>query len=346
MPPDLPKHESTRSTHQSRLPHPDSDPIAVSVGILTYKRPQLLARTLDSLVDGGLLDAVSPSSVDRRGACWHLKEVLVVDNDPAASARDAVADYATSHNTFTALHYVHEPEPGLAAARNRALDEALGDVLVFIDDDEEADPGWPAGLVELMAETGAALVGAPVRTTFVNDPPAWVTAGGYFEREEPPHATTVPWLRSGNLAIDLAAVRAAEVRFDPAFSRSGGEDVAFSRLAATRGLDLRWARGEAVTETVGPDRTTVRWVTNRWRKGSSAYVRAHLASDDSRRIRIETAARGAGRLAQGLAMALAGLVTIQWGRVIKGVAEMHRGFGYLEGLAGRRGSTYGSDGGK
>ncbi|MEM8924717.1 MAG: glycosyltransferase family 2 protein [Actinomycetota bacterium] len=337
MPSDLPEHASTGIVA----------PTAVSVGILTYHRPESLVETLESLAAGGLFQRLADrGSDDRVEPSWTLCEVLVIDNDRSPSAADAVAAFARGLATPEVVHHLHEPEPGLAAARNRALDEAAGDVLVFIDDDERADAGWPDGLVTLLTTSDAAMVGAPVRTEFSSPPPDWVVSGGYFDRAEPPHGALLPWLRSGNLAIDLAAVREAGVRFDPAFGRSGGEDVAFSRLAVRHGLTLRWASAEAVTETVGPERTTARWVLNRWRKGSSAYARAHLAADDSLRRRLSTAARGVARLGQGAATVLLGGVSLHWGRVMKGVAEIHRGVGYLEGVVGRRSQAYGVKAGR
>ena len=44
--------------------------------------------------------------------------VLVVDNDPEAGARETCTGY------HPAVRYVHEPRPGIAAARSRALREA------------------------------------------------------------------------------------------------------------------------------------------------------------------------------------------------------------------------------
>ena len=67
---------------------------------------------------------------------------------------------ATDQTTPT-IRYVHEAEPGIVAARNRALDEASGDVLVFIDDDEIALPGWPNGLLETSAEDRCGTGGGP-----------------------------------------------------------------------------------------------------------------------------------------------------------------------------------------
>ncbi|MEM9615605.1 MAG: glycosyltransferase family A protein [Actinomycetota bacterium] len=311
---------------------------AVTIGILTYKRPWSVRKTLDSLRQARV---VGPSAIpaDTRHA---ITEVVVIDNDPEASATEVVLAWADEHGLGDVVRHVHEPEPGLAAARNRALDEATGVVLVFIDDDETAEEGWPHGQLEVLQTTGAALVGAPVLTAFEEKPPAWVTTGGFFDRDDPPHGNAVPWLRSGNLAIDLTRTRDAGVRFDPAFAFTGGEDVAFSRAAVAAGLDLRWSARGAVTELVGPDRTTARWLANRARRATASYVRANLAQEDGFRPRGSFAARGVIRLVQGVATVLVGAVTLNYARVVRGVTLLHRGFGFLEGLLGRRSRSYGA----
>lgn len=320
---------------------PTSEPEAlhaVTIGILTYKRPLLAQKTLNSLREVGVLDHPAASAATAHA----VTEVVVVDNDPEASATDVVSAWAQEHDLEAVVRHVHEPEPGLAAARNRALDEASGDVLVFIDDDETAEPGWPFGLLAVLETTGAALVGAPVLTAFGHEPPPWVVAGGFFDRHDPPHGERVPWLRSGNLAVDLAQIRAGGVRFDPAFAFTGGEDVAFSRAAVAAGLELRWSAQGAVTEHVGPERTTVRWLATRARRATASYVRANLAQEDGVGPKASFAARGVIRLVQGVTTVLVGGVTLNYARVVKGVTLLHTGFGFLEGLSGRRAASYGA----
>ncbi|MEL7155986.1 MAG: glycosyltransferase family 2 protein [Actinomycetota bacterium] len=317
----------------------------LTIGILTYQRPDSLVATLDSLVAAGALtgsdhgDGGSPSG-------YAVDEVLVIDNDQEPTAADAVAEWVRANGLAGLVRHVHEPSPGLAAARNRALDEATTPVLVFIDDDEQAEPGWPGGLVSVMQRTGAAMVGGPVHTRFDHEPPSWVTEGGHFERVDPAHEARTDWLRSGNLAIDLTQTRPAGLRFDQRFAFSGGEDVAFTKAAVGRGLELRWSTEGSVTEVVGPERTTPQWVRNRARHTTAAYVRAHPAEERTVRWRASMAARAAYRLARGGATVVVGAMTLHYGRVLTGVTQLHRGYGFLEGLMGRPGDAYGSGHGK
>ncbi len=74
------------------------------------------------------------------------QEVLVVDNAPAGDAtRRVLAD-------FPGVRYVEEPRPGLDVARNRALQEAGGEIIAFTDDDARPDPGWLRALARNFAD--------------------------------------------------------------------------------------------------------------------------------------------------------------------------------------------------
>jgi O-antigen biosynthesis protein len=68
-------------------------------------------------------------------------DLLVVDNAPSSD------DTAQLVTRYAAARYVREDRPGLNHARNRAVAEAHGDLIAFIDDDAVADPGWAKAVV-------------------------------------------------------------------------------------------------------------------------------------------------------------------------------------------------------
>jgi glycosyltransferase involved in cell wall biosynthesis len=143
--------------------------------MLTYRRTDELRRAVATV-----LDRAVPAVGDR----WSLNEVLIVDNNPDGMARATID--ALGAERGGPLRYVHEGAAGIVAGRNRALDEATGEILVFIDDDEIALDGWPHGLLKVMSDTGAAMVGGPVLFEFVEKPADWVVESGLFAR--PDHA--------------------------------------------------------------------------------------------------------------------------------------------------------------
>ena len=68
-------------------------------------------------------------------------EFLVIDN---ASSDDTGKILARRdwRRTDAPTRIVHEERLGVAHARNRAVEEARGEYLLFIDDDESADSDW------------------------------------------------------------------------------------------------------------------------------------------------------------------------------------------------------------
>jgi GT2 family glycosyltransferase len=70
-------------------------------------------------------------------------EVVVVDNAPTSNAVRTLVD---AGHSMRALRYVLEPRPGLSWARNAGIAAAGGEIIAFLDDDEEADIHWLAGL--------------------------------------------------------------------------------------------------------------------------------------------------------------------------------------------------------
>ena len=106
---------------------------SLDVAICTHGRPDALARCLDSLRRLGFLQA--PGQI----------QVLVVDNAPPdGRTAELVRQYPS-------VAYVVEPKPGLDFARNRAIHEARGELLAFLDDDVVVDRSWLAGLREAWA---------------------------------------------------------------------------------------------------------------------------------------------------------------------------------------------------
>jgi glycosyltransferase involved in cell wall biosynthesis len=111
----------------------DASALAVTVAICTRDRTALLERCLSSLFESIRGSRAQPG----------LIEVVVVDNAPTDDGtRDLVA------SSFPAAAYVREAKPGLNFARNRALEEARGDLVAFLDDDVVVDEGWLSGLVD------------------------------------------------------------------------------------------------------------------------------------------------------------------------------------------------------
>ena len=165
---------------------------------------------------------------------------------------------------------LHEPEPGLSRARNRALawcDEE--DVIAFVDDDALVDPGWYDALTNRWEEAPAAVacIGGPIRPQWPGRPPAWISDPllpaltvldmGEEVRDIDPEVRTV---YGANISFRVAALREAG-GFDPAYGHAGSS-VGFSeedeaeRALARLGHTIRYVPDAGVRHVIPPSRLT------------------------------------------------------------------------------------------
>jgi len=114
---------------------PGSGRPSVTAAICTRDRPDDVRRCLASLL------AVR----DAAGGVGAF-EILLVENAPSSSDTAVVIDGAPG------VRRCVEPMPGLDFARNRALAEATGEVIAFLDDDVVVDAGWFGGVIEALTE--------------------------------------------------------------------------------------------------------------------------------------------------------------------------------------------------
>jgi succinoglycan biosynthesis protein ExoM len=295
----------------------------VWVAVLTYRRP-------------ADLEAILPLLVAQAATVDPDCQVLVVDNDPAGGAREVVEAHA-------GVTYVHEATPGIAAARNRALEVARAssvDVLVFIDDDERPSESWLRLLVDrYLVDRPFAVVG-PVVSEFTAPLEPWVEAGRFFDRRRLPTGTPVTLAATNNLLLDLDQVDALGLRFDDRYGVTGGSDTLFTRAAAAAGARLVWCDEAVVTDVVPVDRLTRRWVLRRAFRAGNTWTRTSLDLAPSRpatvAVALKMAVLGAVRTAAGGVRWLAGIVSRSARHQARGARTAARGAGVLAGLVGGR----------
>lgn len=212
----------------------------ICVCICTFKRPKRLA---------ALLDALGRQQTAER----FTYDVMVVDNDhQGTAARIARADRADR----LSIRYALQPEQNIALARNRAVANAHGDYVAFIDDDEVPPDDWLLTLYTVLKSSrDTAGVLGPVLPRFEERPPKWVRKARLFER--PSHATgdILTWqqTRTGNAMLRHNTLSLVSGPFRKEFG-SGGEDRDFFRRAITRGARFTWCNEAPVFEAVPPQR--------------------------------------------------------------------------------------------
>jgi succinoglycan biosynthesis protein ExoM len=212
----------------------------ISVCVCTYKRPEFLKRLLNALGEqetGGLF----------------TYSIVVADNDRLQSGEAVVEDFRKSHSV--AIRYCVEGRQNIALARNQAIENADGDFVAFIDDDEFPAGNWLLNLFRACEQYQVDGVLGPVRRHFDETPPKWIVKGEFYERPIHPTGLPVRWSlgRTGNVLLRKTVFTPGEPPFRPEFRH--GEDQDFFRRAIASGRRFIWCSDAIAYEVVPP----VRW---------------------------------------------------------------------------------------
>jgi succinoglycan biosynthesis protein ExoM len=212
----------------------------VSVCICTFRRAALLTHLLQEL-----------ESQETAGLFTY--SVVVCDNDASQSAKELVLRFAAA--SHLKVVYCAEPEQNIALARNRAVANATGEYIAFLDDDEYPARDWLLQLFGACNKYRVDGVLGPVKPHFEQSPPRWVTTGNFFDR--PTHKTgfIVDWTegRTGNLLFRRRILDGITEVFRPQFG-SGGEDRDFFRRMIGSGSAFVWCDEAVAYEVVPPIR--------------------------------------------------------------------------------------------
>ena len=298
-------------------------PVPVTIAVPTYRRPDDLRELLPLLLSQAA--AIAP---DRFAV-----SVLVVDNDPEGGAR-AVVEQAGAGS----IHYAHEPEPGISAVRNRAIDVAGGGLLAYIDDDERPNDVWLSALLDTWTSSKAAAVSGRVIAAFAGPLDPWLEAGSFFRRRSMPTGSGIDLAAAGNLLLDLDQVVATGLRFASDLGLTGGEDTLLSRQLHAAGLRMVWCDESMVIDMVPRARMTRRWVLTRaWSHGNTTSVVAlRLARSPLGRLRVRAMQTlgGIARIVAGLGRFAFGLLVRSDRHQARGLRMAFRGAGFVSGALG------------
>jgi glycosyltransferase involved in cell wall biosynthesis len=100
-----------------------------TVAIPTYNGESRLSKVLERLqIQQGVKQLI-----------W---EIIIVDNNSTDGTAKLIQEYQTNCKSDIPLRYFFEREQGLAFARNRAIIEAHGELVGFLDDDNLPAPDW------------------------------------------------------------------------------------------------------------------------------------------------------------------------------------------------------------
>jgi len=250
----------------------------ITVILCTYNRCQTLGKALDSIAV-----SILPDSVE-----W---EVLVVDNNSNDQTWKVVEDFCRRYPGR--FRYLLEPQQGLSYARNAAIRQAQGDVLVFTDDDVIVEDTWLQNLTEPLRHGEWAGSGGRVRPACTFVPPRWLSLEAYslgplaiFDRgpsagelAEPPFGANMAFRRQmfekyGTFRTDLG--RCGK-------NLLSNEDTEFGRRLLAAGERLRYEPSAVVYHPVPESRMQKQYFLAWWFAKGRADSRELGVRPDSKR---------------------------------------------------------------
>jgi succinoglycan biosynthesis protein ExoM len=276
----------------------------ISVCICTYKR----ASVVDTLAS--IADQILPPG-------WRT-EIVVVDNDEAGSAEQAVREWCARN--VIPVRYMVQPRRNIAATRNAALELARGDWLALIDDDERANPTWLGHLIQTAEQHAADIVIGNVIALYPPSTPAWLRRADPLSRDWGATGEVLPTGSTANAFLRADLVRQSGIRFDEALGLTGGEDTDFFSHLHAAGARIVVCAEAIVAETIPHGRLEADYLRRRALRSGQSYGEIRLRSlRGAQRLAFMAAASGKAALFLGLAAPLGGLArSAAWRLRIRG----------------------------
>lgn len=302
-----------------------------AVCICTRARPVMLRRCLASLRVQALGDAPLQFLI------------IVVDNDPAQSARPVFDEVIGAGGEYLVC-----AEPGIPFARNAALDAALAadaDFIAFIDDDEVAPPNWLQTLFLALLASGADAAQGEVQQVSC---PEELKRRGLELLAASPQCEPVESIATCNTLFKASLAKSPlSLRFDEAMRYTGGSDKDYFMRAHKAGARVVRVRGAQVIEEVAQGRETLSYAAMRAFAAGNNY-QLRMSKNESATVAFR---RVAGRVVErgfsGTAkLVFAGLLSVllQWRsaerQLRRGSANLSFALGCLAPLVGLRAHPY------
>lgn len=248
----------------------------ITVAICTVNRLSLVRETIDA--------TLAELSGFSRG---HL---LVVDNGSTDGTIDYLSALASADKRVL---FVRESEPGLYFARVAAIRAAIGEFIVFLDDDAVPDQGWLAGILRpLVREPRIGACGCPARPRWLAPRPDWFPERFLDEfvafRDVPTRIyCSFPSYPPG-LAVAVRRHACLELFADPQRMAAplgrrstddskpiySGEDTDLCEIYAQNGFEVIVEAAPAVAHAIHASRLSPDWFRRRFR--SEGHGRVYL----------------------------------------------------------------------
>lgn len=219
----------------------------ITVCVCTYKRPLLLAELIRGLISQSTGNLFSYS-------------IIVVDNDYRKSAENTVSYF--KKNSRIDIEYFIEEKQNVSLARNKAVNNAKGGLIAFIDDDEFPAQDWLLNLFRVFQKSGCSGVVGRINYKFSDAAPEWVKKTSFFNLGYKTGTILTRDIYTANVLLDRRLFSLENNYFLPEFG-GGGEDSVFFYRSRKLGHNFIWCN-EAVVHTLVPqERLEIKWLLRR-----------------------------------------------------------------------------------
>lgn len=164
-------------------------PIDFSIVVCTHNRASMLADCIDSMLK---------QTIEK-----NRFEIIIVDNNSTDDTEEIAKEFVKNHNN---IKYFKETIIGYSAPRNCGWQNASGNIIAYIDDDEIAAPNWLENIEKaFQIEEKPDIVGGICMLKYDVNPPDWFieSMGGTNKNRQKGilNQRTDSYLGCGNIAF-------------------------------------------------------------------------------------------------------------------------------------------------
>lgn len=233
--------------------------IKYSICILTFKRPKLLEKLLNSLE--------LQEKIEKREF-----EIIIVDNDEYLSAKIIVEKHKTKFNSLYKIRYYNQPIKNLSVSRNLAVQKSIGSYILFIDDDEYADKLWAYSLIDGIINYEADVAFGKLELEFSSEVPQYMRCRDYFFPKNLETGSEAKFFYSGNVIIKKSIFEELRITFDEQFGLTGGEDSHLFQRFKDSGKKLIFVNEAIIYEYVPLERGNLKYLLKRNLRSGNGYI--------------------------------------------------------------------------
>jgi glycosyltransferase involved in cell wall biosynthesis len=224
-------------------------PVA-SIIVCTHNRAELLEPSLLSILG------------DQASVRW---ELIVVDN-ASTDQTEAVVARCRDRAADLRFEYLVEKQLGLSHARNRGIDAAEGEYLLFTDDDVLVQRGWIDALCAGFSGADVVGVAGRILPNWPSPPPRWLAGrhSGLLALtdfgDDPRDLMEGEVPVGANMAIRASALGGVRTPFDPRLGNQGSDQFAYEEfdlfLQLRKRGRLTYRPDSVVLHQIAPERMT------------------------------------------------------------------------------------------